>query len=124
MQSLSELHANPKPCVIEAIEKRIDREDFLRSYDDYCEKTISGTHGSTAQFWLMYVELIELYLVFSRSYRTNEVDLFVHTLERMCPVFFATNRPNYARWMTRYHLNLLNMDSTHPGIGSEHSDAD
>ena len=34
----------------------------------------------------------------------------------MIPVFFACHRPNYARWITRYHLNLLNMERTHPGI--------
>jgi len=45
----------------------------------------------------------------------NDVNLFIHMLERMCPVFFATNTSNYAKWMKRYHLNLLNMDNTHPG---------
>ena len=33
----------------------------------------------------------------------------------MYAVFFATSRPNYAGWMTRYHLDLLNIDETHPG---------
>ncbi len=31
-------------------------------------------------------------------------------------MFFAGNRPNYARWMVKYHLNLLNIDKTHPGL--------
>ena len=31
-------------------------------------------------------------------------------------MFFAANRQNYARWMVRYHLNLLNVDPTHPGV--------
>ncbi len=34
----------------------------------------------------------------------------------MCHVFFAANRPNYARWMVRYHLNLLNIDDSHLGV--------
>ena len=34
----------------------------------------------------------------------------------MIPIFFAANRPNYARWMVVYHLNLLNMHITHPGV--------
>ena len=46
----------------------------------------------------------------------NDVDLYIYALGQMCPVFFATQRPNYARWMTRYHLNLLNMEQTHEGI--------
>ena len=65
---------------------------------------------------MMYMELVDLYLLFSRSVRTNDVGLFTYVLERMCPIFFATNRHNYAKWMTRYNLNLLNMDVTHPGV--------
>ena len=34
----------------------------------------------------------------------------------MLPVYFSGNRPNYARWMVRYHLNLINSENTHPGI--------
>jgi hypothetical protein len=34
----------------------------------------------------------------------------------MIPLFFATHHPNYARWMSRYHLNLMNMEHAHPGI--------
>ena len=34
----------------------------------------------------------------------------------MLSVFFATHRPNYVRWMTRYLLNLINMEHSHQGI--------
>jgi len=55
-------------------------------------------------------------LLFSRACRTNDLELYIHCLGRMCSIFFATSRPNYSRWMVRYHLNLLNIDTTHPGI--------
>lgn len=48
----------------------------------------------------------------------NDVPLYTYALGLMCPIFFATHKPNYARWMSLYHLNLLNMDMTHPGIRS------
>jgi hypothetical protein len=53
--------------------------------------------------------------MFSRSYY-NDADLFIYALGEMCPIFFAGNRHNYARWMVRYYLNLVNMENTHPGI--------
>ena len=31
-------------------------------------------------------------------------------------IFFACSRHNYARWMVRYYLNLVNIDVTHPGL--------
>ena len=34
----------------------------------------------------------------------------------MIPVFFATNYHNYGRWMTFYVLELLNIDTSHPGL--------
>jgi len=72
-----------------------------------------GKHGATAQYWMVYIDLVQLYLLFSR---TNDLELYIHCLGRMCSIFFATSRPNYSRWMVRYHLNLLNIDITHPGI--------
>ena len=34
----------------------------------------------------------------------------------MCSVFFATHHPNYARWMTEYNINLLNIEHTYESI--------
>ncbi|KAK2165174.1 hypothetical protein LSH36_54g10027 [Paralvinella palmiformis] len=51
-----------------------------------------------------------------RAYTTNDFDLFIYVLGEMCPIFFAGYRPNYARWVVRYYLNLVNMENSHPGI--------
>ena len=64
----------------------------------------------------MYVKLVQIWLVFNRACRTNDVPLFVYALEQMIPIFFAGNRPNYSRWMIRYHMNLLNSEESHPGV--------
>ncbi len=69
-----------------------------------------------AKFWLIYIELVHLYLLFSRAVRTNDLDLYIHCLGEMCPVFFMTNRPNYSRYGLRFYMNLLNVDNTHPGV--------
>jgi len=47
---------------------------------------------------------------------TNDVVLFTYYIREIAAVFFATNRHNYARWVVRYHLDLLNMDETHQGV--------
>ncbi len=66
----------------------------------------------------MYIDLVHIFLLFDRACRTNDVTLYSYALGLMCPLFFATHKPNYARWMSLYHLNLLNMEKTHPGIGT------
>ena len=90
--------------------------NLLEKYAQYCDNTRAGSHGPTAQYWMLYIDLIHLYLLLDRSCRTNDVTLFIFALGEMIPLFFATHRPNYARWMSRYHLNLMNMEHTHPGI--------
>lgn len=91
---------------------------LLDSYERFCDQTRHGQHGSTARFWILYIDLVHIYLLFDRASRTNDVPLYTYALGLMCPMFFAIHKPNYARWMTLYHLNLINMESTHPGISA------
>ena len=96
--------------------------NFIHAYNTYCEKIRKGEHGLTAKYWMDYIDLVDLYSLFSRASRTctNDLNLFTYALGKMIlhvvAIFFATNRPNYARWMTRSRLNLLNSDITHPGL--------
>ena len=65
---------------------------------------------------MMYIKAVNLFLIFNRACRTNDLELFTYAFGQMRPSFFAGNRPNYARWMVRYHMNLMNVDKTHPGV--------
>ena len=64
------------------------------AYTEYSKLTLSGEHGATAKFWLMYIEYIRLYHQFERSICTNDIDLFIITLTPMINLFFATNHIN------------------------------
>ncbi len=88
---------------------------MLSSYDEFCNATSRGDHGKTAQFWYIYMQIMQLYSDFERSVRTSNVSLLVTTLPHLAAIFFAFNQPNYARWLVRYHDNLLSIRSTHPG---------
>lgn len=87
----------------------------MQKYGEFTETSRSGQHGATAQYWIIHVDLVQLCQLFSRATRTNDLDLFTYCLGEMCSIFFATNHPNYARYMVRYHLNPLNIEETHPG---------
>ena len=65
---------------------------------------------------IVYAQLVRIFMIFTRACRTNDVELFIYALQLMIPVYFAGSRPNYARWLVRYHLNLINSEDTHPGI--------
>ncbi len=88
----------------------------MASYEVFCDATRSGKHGVNAQFWRHYIDMVDMYMLFSRAVRTNDVDLFIFMLGEMIGIFFAANRQNYSRCMCLCYLRLLNMDITHPGI--------
>ena len=102
----------PSSELIQEIEADVDFLSLMEAYAEYTEKTMHGYHGSTAHFWMLYVQLVDLFLQFNQACRTNDVDLFIYALGRICYLFFACNCPNYARWMVKYYHNLVNMDNT------------
>ena len=76
-----------------------DLQELVRKYEMYCEDTLSGALGKTAQFWMIYCNLMDSYLLFHHAVKTNVVDLFAYALHDISKIFFTTNHQNYARWI-------------------------
>ena len=76
-------------------------------------------HGKTAQFWFEYIEMLHLYHEFIRSIRLGDLELYIYGLPRITNYFFTFNHPNYARWLVRYHDNLLKLSETHKDVYDE-----
>lgn len=85
----------------------------------YKEETMKGTHGKTAQFYLIYIQLVDYYLTLNASIRTSNFNQFIFILPKISNLFFVFNHQNYARWLVKYHNNLINVDETHPGLRSD-----
>jgi hypothetical protein len=64
---------------------------------------LDGNLGSTAQFWAIYIFLINrLHRELQRCVKTNDVNGYICVFPTILSVFFALNRPNYARWGTLF----------------------
>lgn len=113
---LARFQDEPSSDEMESLEMTEAYLSFMLKYAGYMELTLDGAQGSTAQFWMIYIQAVHVYLLYHRACRTNDLDLFIYALGQMRYSFFAGSRPNYARWMVRYHMNLLNVDKTHPGV--------
>lgn len=94
-------------------------EELLQQYDVYTKATLNGEHGQTAEYAMLYVWLIELYQLLEQAIRTSDLELYIHAAYNMCSLFFAYNHQNYARWLSRNVDDLLNIDTTHPGLRDE-----
>lgn len=55
-------------------------------------------------------------MLFDRSIRTADFELYCYCLDKMTNIFFAVNHQNYARWLSWYLNTLFNVDITHPGL--------
>ena len=88
-------------------------------YEEYQKKTENGIHGKMEQHWFGCIRMVQLNHQFIRSIRTEDLELFIFCLKKLSNYFFTFNHPNYARWLVRYHDNLLKLKSTHPQIHEE-----
>ena len=60
--------------------------------------------------------MLHLYLEFIRSIRLGDLELYIYGLPRITNYFFTFNHPNYARWLLRYHDNLLKLSELHKDV--------
>ena len=62
------------------------------------------------------MDKVWLILSFLQATKENDFDLHISSLQQMCPLYFAYDHHNYARYTTFYLLPLINVDKTHPGL--------
>ena len=115
-EAITNFQKNPSPESLASLEANESYVSFMTKYLEFTDVTLSGGHGSTARFWMVYLKLVHLHMMFMRACKTNDLTLFIYTLGEMRYLFFACNRPNYARWMVRYFFNLANINASHPGL--------
>ena len=100
------------------LQKQIDKaelsQEVLEMYDQYIRHISS--YGKTASFWWSYIEMIHDYHTFVRSICSGSLDMFIALLPKITNDFFTLNHPNYGRWTTRYHDNLIQLSESHPAV--------
>ena len=94
-------------------------DEVFGQYKQYSKKTSEGVYGKTAQFWFGYIEMLHLYHEFIRSIRLGYLELYIYCLPRITNYFFTFNHSSYARWLVRYHDNLLKLSETHKDVYDE-----
>lgn len=94
-------------------------DDVTEKFIEFHEQVLHGDYGHTAQFYAQYITLIKYFLIFDRSIRQSNIELYTHIISQMCNIFFTFNHRNYARWLTYYHDKLLSIDEFYPGLKSK-----
>lgn len=94
-------------------------QDVIERFRVYQAQTLEGVHGKTQKYYATYIQLINYYLMFERSIRTGDFELYCYVIAKINNVFFTFNQHNYARWLAWYNDALLNVEKTHPGLKEE-----
>ncbi|KYN10044.1 hypothetical protein ALC57_17839 [Trachymyrmex cornetzi] len=90
-----------------------------QKYSEFKLDTLNGMYGKTAQYYVMYIEFVNYYLMFTRSIRVGDFDLYKFIIPKLCNLFFMFNQNNYARWLLKYHDDLLTVEQKHPQLAEE-----
>ena len=85
--------------------------NFFQQYHKYSEKTLTGDYGKTAQFWMSYCKLAELFLIMHCAVNINDTDLCTYSLFELARSFFIVKQLKYAGSMTFYAIELVNLKS-------------
>ena len=88
--------------------------DDLLLFDDWCAQQVSSV--PQFQFWYIALQLELLLLVFIGSLRQANFELYIDTLHKMLPWFFALSHTNYARWLPVHLRDMSALQQTAPGV--------
>ncbi|KAK3765688.1 hypothetical protein RRG08_026164 [Elysia crispata] len=100
---------------IESSSQNEDVRDLWMRYSHFREGVHHGQLGKTAQFWVKYMDKVWLLLRFPRATKTNNFMAHLQCLQELCPLFFAMDHQNYARYASAYLVSLINLPHSHPG---------
>ena len=75
---------------------------LIEKYQQLKKKGLKGKLGKTAQYWLIYMEMVFKIHHFKFAINTNNLPLRIDAWEYFLPLCFATNKIHCARYGTFY----------------------
>ena len=85
-------------------------------YKDYLEQIRKDNHGNSAQYWLIYLDLMRMQHVIHRAAQENNFEARLYVWEYFIPFYFVFNKTNYARYGSYYLETLKTIENRYPGM--------
>ena len=73
-------------------------------------------------YWSITLNFELIILIFVRSLREGNFELYKDALTMLIPWFFALDHPNYARWLPIHVRDMMVLDSVVPNVANEFKD--
>jgi hypothetical protein len=100
---------------LQSVEKSGQFLEYFGRYQSFTEDVQNGRYGKTAAFWLQYIKTIQNILMFIQATKQNDFQLHIASLYSLCPLFFAFDHTNYARYIPVYLMTMMNLNTSHEG---------
>ena len=91
-------------------------KEVINQIHSYQNSLLTGSLGPTACNWSSFFQMVQTLLDFARSIKLGDWKLHLQSTENMLPWMFAYDRPNYARFLTYYLVNMQKFPEAHPSI--------
>ncbi len=91
--------------------------ELYAHYHAFKDDMRKGMFGKTAQFWVqLYLDLIECQRRAHLAVQENDFNSRYAAWKQFLPMYFALNKPNYARYASYYVGVLENIEVLYPGL--------
>lgn len=95
----------------------MDGSDDPATFDQWRDEKCKST--PQFKFWNTTLELELTVLQFVRAERTANFPLYIESLCKLAPWFFALDQINYARWLPIHIKDLLSLKEKNPELHKE-----
>ena len=85
----------------------------MSAYEWLCQKS---TESEVYLYWKMVIELEIGILIYIRSIRVGNFQLYIESLRKLLEWSFIFDRYNYARWLTVQWFDLKNLETNFPDV--------
>ena len=82
-------------------------------------KSESRANSKMFAFWDDYGHMVKLLLQFVKAERARNWEMHLLCVSAMLPYFYAMDRPNYARWLPVYLMDMRQLATKHPDVHHE-----
>ena len=86
------------------------------SSESYCEQARNGSLGMTAQFWILYLDMIRMQHVTHTAVQENDFDASLAAWDYFILLYFTFNKINYAWYNSFYVETLKSIEGKYPGL--------
>ena len=90
------------------------KNDHHLGFFEWCDK--QSQQYPQFLYWSLTLQLEITVLLFTRSVRESNFQLYLESLIKLIPWFFALDRTHYARWASVHIRDMLELSTKHPAV--------